>query len=415
MPHGPPAEHRRLFPLLGGAAGIHAGDQLAMAALPLAAMLALGGDAPLVGLLLAVQASAWLACSLPAGLAVDRLGRSRVLGLAAVLAVAGLSLAALGAWLRVTSVLALGAFTGSAGTVLFVLAAGSTVPDLVARERFAAANARLELARALVTLAAPPVAGLAASLGRPELAFALAAVAAGAGMAALACLPRIAPATAAEGPGLRAALAEGARFLFRERLLRGIALCAVFWNMGFFALLAAFVPHALGTLAMHPAAIGLAQGGYGAGLLLGAAAAPRVLARFGPAPVLFGGPAVSVLAPLLLLGATAGGTALPLSLAALFVIGAGPMMWLICQQSIRQAVTPRALLGRVGAALQVAIYGVRPLGALAGGALAEAAGPGAGIGLAFALFLLSLGAVGFSALGRLRRMPVAEVRGEQAA
>ncbi|WP_291297134.1 MFS transporter [Elioraea sp.] len=401
-------QHPRLLPLLGGAAGLHAGDQLAMAALPLAAMLALGGNAPLVGLLLAVQASAWLVCSLPAGLAVDRFGRAGVLRLAATLAAAGLSLAALGAVLRLAVLLAAGAFAGSAGTVLFVLAAGSAVPDLVARDRLAAANARLELARALVTLAAPPIAGLAASLGRPELAFALAALAAGAAHIALARMPVIKPAPAAPGPRLRAALVEGGRFLLREKLLRGIALCAVFWNMGFFALLAAFVPHALGTLGMGAAAIGLAQGGYGAGLLAGAIAAPLMLGRFGPAPVLFGGPAVSVLAPMLLLGASPGGTALPLSLAALFLIGAGPMMWLICQQSIRQAVTPRPLLGRVGAALQMAIYGVRPAGALAGGMLAEAWGPRAGIALALVLFLLSLGAVCVSALGRLRRMPVPE-------
>jgi predicted MFS family arabinose efflux permease len=417
----------RLLPLLGGAAGLHAGDQLAMAALPLSAMLVLGGDAPLVGKLLAVQASAWLLCSLPAGVAVDRLGRGRVLRIAAALAAAGLTLAAFGAWLRMTPLLALGAFAGSAGTVLFVLAAGSAVPDLVARDRLAAANARLELARALVTLAAPPVAGLAAVAGWPGLAFALGALAALLGLAALMRLPAVTAPTTPTGPdpgvarpGLRAALAEGTRFLLRDRLLRGIALCAVFWNMGFFALLAAFVPYALGPLAMDPAAIGLAQGGYGAGMLLGAVAAPLVLARFGPAPVLFGGPAVSVLAPLLLLAATPG-TALPASLAALFLIGAGPMMWLICQQSIRQAVTPRALLGRVGAALQVAIYGVRPVGALAGalagGLLAEAwspgggaeAGPAAGVVLALALFLLSLAAVGFSALGRLRRMPVAGI------
>jgi predicted MFS family arabinose efflux permease len=395
---------RRLRPLLGGAAGLHAGDQLAMAALPLAAMLVLGGEASLVGLLLAVQASAWLLCSLPAGLAVDRLGRSRVLRLAAALAVAGLTIAAIGAGLRVTALLALGAFAGSAGTVLFVLAAGSTVPDLVARDSLAAANARLELARAVVTLAAPPVAGLAASLGRPDLAFALAALAAAGGLMALARMPATAAAPAAAGPGLRAAIAEGARFLLREQLLRGIALCAVFWNMAFFALLAAFVPFALGSLGMSAAAIGLAQGGYGAGLLVGAVAAPWVLARFGPAPVLFGGPAVSVAAPLLLLAATPP-TALPASLVALFLIGCGPMMWLICQQSIRQAVTPRPLLGRVGAALQVAIYGVRPLGALAGAMLAQAFGPGAAIALALGLFLLSLGAVSFSALGRLRRMP----------
>ena len=46
--------------LLGGAAGTHAADQIAMAALPLTVVIGLGAGARMVGLLLAVQAAAWL-------------------------------------------------------------------------------------------------------------------------------------------------------------------------------------------------------------------------------------------------------------------------------------------------------------------------------------------------------------------
>jgi len=106
-----------------------------------------------------------------------------------------------------------------------------------------------------------------------------------------------------------------------------------------------------------------------------------------------------VAAPILLLAAPAGGVVLPF--AALFLVGFGPMMWLICQTGIRQIVTPPAMLGRVGAVLQVAIYGVRPLGALLAGAL----GPEGGVMLAAAGFTASLVVVAVSDLAGLRRLP----------
>ena len=140
-------------------------------------------------------------------------------------------------------------------------------------------------------------------------------------------------------------------------------------------------------------------------MIAGAALAAGVLRRFGPNAVLLAGPGLSVLAPALLLVAPAGGAALPF--AALFLIGFGPMMWLICQTGIRQVVTPPAMLGRVGAVLQVAIYGVRPLGALAGGALAAGFGPAAGIWLAGAGFAVACAVVLGSDLVRLRRLPAA--------
>jgi predicted MFS family arabinose efflux permease len=390
--------------LLGGAAGTHAADQVAMAALPLTVVIGLGAGAGMVGLLLAVQAAAWLLCSMPAGVLVDRVPRRAVLLLAAGLNVVGLGLAFAGSRAGLLPLLALGIFTASAGVVLYVLAAGSAVPDLVAREAMPRANARLELCRAVVTLMAAPVVGGLAAIGWLHAAYGLAMILAVLGLAALSRLPRQGRAPRADRPGLVAQLREGAGFVLGQPLLRGIGLCAIFWNMGFFALMAAFVPFALNALALDPGRVGLVQGGYGAGMLAGAALAPWAMRRLGPNAVLVIGPGVSILAPVLLALAPAQGLALPM--AAQFLIGFGPMMWLVCQLSIRQAVTPRAMLGCVGATLQVAIYGVRPIGALAGGWLAGM-NPAWGIGLAGALFAASTAAVLGSKLVTLRAMPVA--------
>lgn len=409
--------------LLAASAGVHAADQLAFAALPLVAVIALGAGPGTIGVLVAMQGAAWLLLSLPGGVLVDRLPQRGLLvaaclasgtgcACALLVALAGLGAGALGAAALLTG----------CGTVLFMLGLGPAVPALVERTHLPVANARLEAARALVTLLAPPLAGWLATLGAAPSAYAFAAAAASLAAIAAWRLPPPAvgraSAMAAPRPTLRSAVGamrDGAAFVLREPLLRGVALCAGFWNFGFFVLLGAFVPFALGTLGFTPGAMGLAQSGYGVGLLLGAATAPATLRRFGPNLVLLGGPALSVLAPGCLLVAIAftgqPAVATCLVFLAQALLGFGPMQWLICQTTLRQAVTPPGLLGRVGGTIQMAIYGVRALGALVGGGVAEGSlGPTGSVLVAGAAFAASLAVVGASPLAHLRAFPAAAAR-----
>jgi hypothetical protein len=68
-------------------------------------------------------------------------------------------------------------------------------------------------------------------------------------------------------------------------------------------------------------------------------------------------------------------------------------------------VTPTPLLGRVNATVQTAIYGVRPLGALAGGVVAAEAGLQAALLMIAAAFVLSTLVILLSPLARLRALP----------
>jgi hypothetical protein len=86
------------------------------------------------------------------------------------------------------------------------------------------------------------------------------------------------------------------------------------------------------------------------------------------------------------------------------------MTWLVLQTSVRQIVTPTHLLGRVGAVITTAIYGVRPLGALAAGGVASLSGLDAAMALAAALFIVSLAVIAVSPAARLQRMPAAAER-----
>jgi predicted MFS family arabinose efflux permease len=217
-------------------------------------------------------------------------------------------------------------------------------------------------------------------------------------------LPAPAPQAAPAKPPVLAAIREGADFAVRHALLRGIALCAIFWNFAFFALMAVAIPFAFERLGLDAKTTGLAQSGYGLGLIAGALSAGRIVARFEPRVILVAGPALSVVAAAVLLIAPYRGGAVAFGLA-FFLVGFGPMLWLICQTSIRQLVTPPLLLGRVAATIQVAIYGVRPIGALAGGAVASLFGVDMAMLLVLGAFALSLAVPLASALGRLRAMP----------
>lgn len=391
--------------LLGAAAGTHAADQMALATLPLTATLVLGAGPDLLGLLVAAQSAAWLLVSLPAGTWIDRMPRRRMLIVALALGLTASIVAVAAAATGYVVLLGLAAIAGASGTVVYVLTSVSLLPSLVGPGDLPRSNARLELARAVVSLAAPFVAGLLAQHLSPTWGYALAALGAALALVCVLALPEgTAPTTGAERPTLASAILVGTAFVIRNELLRGISLCAIFWNFAFFALLAIWAPLALGPLGLEPAHMGLAQSAYGAGLILGALVAPLCARQLPPFVTLIFGPAVSVVAAFLFLAAPSG-NGFALTAAGFFLVGFGPMLWLICQTTVRQLVTPSALMGRVNATVQTAIYGVRPLGALAGGLVAAQAGMHAALLLIAVAFALSTLVIVLSPLARLRVLP----------
>jgi len=391
--------------LLGAAAGTHAADQLALATLPLTATLVLGAGPDTLGLLVAAQSAAWLLVTLPAGAWVDRMPRRTLLIIGLGFGLAASIAAVVAAAAGIASLLDVAAFVGASGTVVYMLTSISLLPSLVQAKDLPRSNARLELARAVVSLAAPFVAGLLAQHLSPTWGYGLAACGAALALAFILALPKApAPLAGDQRPSIGAAIQAGARFVVRHELLRGISLCAIFWNFAFFALLAVWAPFALHSLHLDPAGMGLAQSAYGAGLILGALVAPVSSRRLPPFATLVFGPAVSVIAAAMFLIAPSG-NGFAFAAVGHFLVGFGPMLWLICQTTVRQLVTPAPLLGRVNATVQTAIYGVRPLGALAGGMVAAQAGMTAALLLIAASFVLSTLVIVLSPLMRLRALP----------
>lgn len=394
-------------------------EQLAMAAIPLMAALSLGASAEIMGAVSAAQTLPYLLLSLVAGVWADRMprhllmagaegGRALLLMLAPVLAFAG--------WLDLVSLAMLG-FALSACTVMFNVAAQAYLPAIVAREGLPAANAKIEFTRAAAVFLGPGLAGAIAGWTSPVLALAVSAVTSAITVFLLLSpgMRRDLPTT--ERPPIRRALAEGLAVVWHHPLLRAIAACAMAWNFSWFVLMAVFVLFAINTLGLTPAQTGVALGAQGLGMLLAALAAPVIHARLRLGHMILLGPATSLFAAFAI-GATTmmhGDAAFAMLLLGFFLFGFGPMLWTIGQTSLRQAIVPLRLIGRVSAIQQVATLGMRPLGALVGGTVGEHFGLGAAIWLAVAGYGVQLAVILLSQMPALQTLPPAMDEQEAAA
>ncbi|WP_419913730.1 MFS transporter [Hoeflea sp.] len=382
--------------LAGAAYGTHLSDQIALVAVPLVAALTFGASPQVIGALVACQSSAHLLGSIPFGVLADR-KQLRTLAIAsATISFTGFLGAA--ASILAASVVFFGAMITLAGfgVVLFSLSALSILPRTVGPNELAGANSAIEIPRAVCSFAVPLIVGLVIS-DTPAI-FILLAAATGAVVAASFAfsLPRF-PLSEQRQTSVLPQILEGARFVVRHSLLLPIALCAVFWNFAFAALLVVLVPAIQDIYLFDPGAFGISLSAFGLAAILGNWTAGRFSAQISPWFILLFGPGSSLVAAsgLLLIDS---GTPEFLLYACFFLLGFGPSMWLIAQNSVRQLVTPPAMLGRVNAVIQTAIYGISPIGALIGGFVAGAAGPDAGLVLAVAAFVLSFGESLFSNL-----------------
>lgn len=342
-------------------------EQLSLAAVPIVAVLLLQAGPGEIGLLASIQSLPFLLLSMPLGLLADRTSRTRLMALAETLrALALLLLLALLVTGNVSiAALAIIGFMAAVGTVAFSVAAPSLVPALVQVDGLAQANGRLELARSAAFAAGPALAGALIAWTGASAAFVLSGMLS---VAAVLCLRGIVEPARAPMPARHPLLElqDGAKWVWQSDLLRPMMFCSIAWNISWFMLQAAYVPYAIHDLGLDASGVGVTLALYGVGMILGALLAPRVVRAlpFGQAILL--GPYFSVLAAVTM--------ALTLFwpqgwLAALsyFFFGAGPIIWTITSTTLRQTVTPRAMIGRVTSINIVVSTGARPLGAALGG------------------------------------------------
>lgn len=380
-------------------------EQLSLAAVPLVAVLALGAGPGETGVLAAVQTLPFLLLSIPLGLLADRMSRRRLMlwaeGLRALSLLALLAMV-LSNRLSIAGLAILG-FIGAVGTVGFSVAAPALIPALVPRDKLGQANGRIELARSAAYAAGPALAGALVAWAGASSAFVLAAMLSASAVALLWRLtepPR--PALPTRHPLLE--IRDGAHFVWRQPFLRPMLLTGVAWNISWFVLQAAYVPYAVRVLGLNAQTVGITLGMYGAGMVAGAVASSRVIGAlpFGRAIQL--GPAVSVLAAFIMVATLFVPTGV-LAAASFFLFGAGPIMWTITSTTLRQSITPGAMLGRVSSVFLAVNAGARPVGAALGALVGASWGEAACLWLAAAGFVLQAVVILASSLSGLRRLP----------
>jgi predicted MFS family arabinose efflux permease len=251
-------------------------------------------------------------------------------------------------------------FVAVCGTVVYSVAVPALVPSLVPPVVLPAANARIELARTAAFVAGPALGGLLVGWSGAGPAFGIAAALSVVAVVLLARIKEPARDTRHHRHPVQE-IREGMEFVFRHNLLRPVFFTQFIFNIAWFVILAVFVPYAVHHLGLSAGGVGTTLAMYGVGMLVGALAATRVMRRLPFGTVIGLGPVTGFAASAVIALTTVFPTPILAGLG-FFLLGAGPILWVISTTTLRQSVTPPRLLGRVSA-INILAYAARPLGA----------------------------------------------------
>jgi MFS family permease len=364
------------------------GDQVSLIALPLVAVLTLDANAAQMGYLVAAELAPNLLFSLHAGAWADQRERKRQIMIATdvgrALVIGSIPVAYAFDALTFPHLFVVAFLMGTL-SVLFHVSYNPLFVALVPREHFVQGGSIMHGSRAFSYVAGPSIGGLLVQVLTAPVT--LLVDACSYVVSALFLRSVEAEEPAPEPPG-KGHVVAGVRWVFGDAIVRaalGATATINFFNFVFFAL---FILYATKSLDVPPGTLGLVLGAGAVGSVLGALVTGRVSRRIGIGPAFALG-CVIFPAPLLLVPLAAGPRWVILGCLFLaeFGSGLGVMMLDISGGAIFSAVVPDRLRSRVAGAYAVVNFGVRPLGALVGGAL------GTWIGLRPTLWIATAGAL----------------------
>ena len=359
-------------------------------ALPLVAVLVLDASAFAVSALVVIEFLPFVLFAIPAGVWVDRLRRRPILILSDLGRAALLVSIPVAHWLDVLTMgqlYVVGFLTGIC-TVFFDVSYQSYLPSVVDRDKLVEGNSKLEISRSGAQLGGPAMAGgLIGVLGAPiavlvdAVSFVFSAV-----FLFWIRRPEVIPERPVDAakPSMIREAREGLSYVLRHPYLRPISMCTGTSNLFWSGTGAILVVYAVRELGMSPELLGLTFSLGGIGPLLGAFTANRVARRFGVGrtilvtSIMFGFALVLVpLAP--------PSFPVPFLAASALIGGYAAVVYNINQLSLRQAITPERMQGRMNSVIRFLVWGTMPIGALSGGAL------GTLLGLRPAMWIMCVG------------------------
>jgi predicted MFS family arabinose efflux permease len=280
--------------------------------------------------------------------------------------------------------------------------------QLAGRRRLVEANAKITLGETSAALIGPGLSGLLIQLLTAPFAIAFDACAF---FVSALMLRRVRAHSDVVHPGTSASVTqeihEGLKLVWNNRTLLALAWLAGLWQILHHMQVAVLILFATRELSLSPGAIGLTYMFGGVGCVLAAGFAERLAARFGVGPVIVHGLTLTALG-WQAFGLVSGPVWLATTLLglAMLMFDFGAVLFGINYLSLRQAITPDRLLGRMTATMRFLTVAAAPLGSLAGGALATIIGLRAtlltigGLGL-----VLVAAAIAWSPVRRHHKLP----------
>ncbi len=384
------------------------GSQVTAFAIPLLAALSLHATAQQMGFLRAAEFAPFLILTLPAGVWADLGIRKSLMifsNLIRGVVIISVPVAIALGWVHLevlyVVMLVMGSFK-----VIFEMAYQTYIPEIVARETLVNANSKIMMSYALGQSAGPGLAGLMVEiLGAPmavladSLGFFLCA----------ACLFRIKHRevrVVQHQQNVFRQIAEGFRYVGRERHIRALLWLVTVNNFFMNAIMALIVLYGTREIGFRPVIFGLAVSVGGLGAVIGSMCAQRLGAWLGPGPFVIYACGLTSLAsfcfPFVSRPDNLGIFCLT---GTYFALSAGGAAVTVFAWTIRQAITPSHLLGKMNGAFRFCVTGIMPFGALFGGWL------GGTIGIRWTLvvgaigLLLSCMVASFSHLRDLKALP----------
>ncbi len=354
------------------------GSQIGGFALPLVAIITLDASPFAVSALFVIEFAPFLLISLPAGVWVDRMARRPILIFGDLGRFAALLTIPIAYWmdaLTIWQLYVVGFFVGVC-TVFFDVAYQSYLPSLVDRTQLVEGNSKLEVSRSASGLSGPALAGLLVDLLRAPVAILVDAFSF---LVSALFLFRIRKQEQnvptreqrrESKSSMKTELREGLAWVLGNPYLRTVASSTATFNLFgsmFFAILTIYLVRDLEmSVAVMGVIFAIGQGGY----MLGAVFANRVAKRIGVGRAILAGAALGITNLLVPLAPQDANRVIPFLIVASVAGSFGVVLYNVTQLSMRQAITPERLQGRMNSTIRFIVWGVMPLGQLVGGALA---------------------------------------------
>ncbi|MBI1258891.1 MAG: MFS transporter [Chloroflexi bacterium] len=387
------------------------GSQITNLALPLTAVLVLNASSSQMGVLNALGVVPFMLVGLFAGVWVDRMRRRPIMIVAdfgRFLLLGSIPLAALGGFLTIPY-LYVAIFLIGVMTVFFDVSYQAFLPSLVGREHLVEGNSKLEVSRSASAILGPGLAGvLVQTLSAPiailfdAISFLVSAISLRL-IRSTESAPERLPDTS---QNMLREIREGLNVVFGNRFLWSIAGCTATSNFFGSMLQAVFILYLTRELNVPPAVQGVIFAAGAPGALLAALFSARVAKRVGVGNSIIGAAFLGMASSLPVFFVTDNSLLSSVILVLIFFVGSFSfVLYNVNQVSLRQAITPDRLLGRMNASMRFLVWGTIPLGSLIGGFLGDAIGLRSTINLSVILGLGSFLWVFFSPVRHLKEIP----------